>query len=541
MVVIREDLTSLRERFSESSIDRWDDFAGTIGYSIEKDDELKIELNPDRPDLFSFETLSAASETFYGKSDVKPVSFGKSSIKVTVDPEVRKVRKYFFTFIAKGPRIGEHFRALIDYQERIHDSIGKDRKKVSIGIHDLSKIRPPIKYTAIHRKDLTFTTYDGMTGSAAEILQNHEKGKQYAKLIKTDEVPVIVDSTGGVLSLPPVINGTMTAVSEESSSFFVDLTGNDFRALRSAFHLLTNFFSVCGFTLSIPNHTGSSDPETANMVAGEERMVPVQMQEVREILGIDVLPDKAVKALERMGIKANSSKNALDCIIPGHREDLMGPADVIEDLAKAIGYSHIPETPISIGSIGTESWKNLLSTRARELLIGEGFQEIMTYFVTSRDLYKPFSESENYTILNPKNKDFSFMRDALFPNMLHFLSVNRNRSTPQKIFEVGHVVAETGEKIKLCIMILDSRSNYSIIKQALDTFLTRSIGERAKILGSDDKPFIPGRGGVVKVNNRSIGKIGELHPRYLEQFSLRLPVSFVELDLELVFKKTEDS
>lgn len=535
MVVIKEDLTSIRNRFDESSIDLWGRFAGVIGYSIETDQELKIELNPDRPDLFSFETLNAACNVFFEKAEIRPPSFGKSNLEVFVDPGIKKVRKYFFTFLANGPKIGEYLRPLIDYQERIHDSVGKDRKKVSIGIHDLSKIEPPIAYRPVPRKKLTFTTYDGMTGTADQILRKHQKGLQYAKLIETDEVPVIFDSAEGVLSVPPVINGSKSAISESSSSFFVDLTGNDLRAIRSAFYLLTNFFSVCGYKIDIPHHAGSPDPKDAEILNHDSRNVILTVEAIGDFLGIVVSLDSAKKLLERMGIQASKSKTELTCSIPGYRDDVMGVADVVEDLAKAIGYSHIPETRLSIDSIGSENADHFQASRARELLIGAGFQEVMTYFVTSRDIYSPFSDKQNYTIINPKNQEFSIIRNVLYPNMLHFLGVNRNRSTPQRIFEIGQVIEGMEEKTKLCIMILDSRSNYSMIKQSLDVFLTRSTGKRSQITGSDGVPFIPGRGGIVKIGKKPVGRIGELHPQYLEKFSLRLPVSFAELDLGLLF------
>ena len=537
MVVIKDTSDSINAKFPRRDIELWTPFSRVIGYSVEQGAEIKIELNPDRPDLFSFETLNDAARVFYGHNPQKDQTIGKSSVEVFVDPSVKGIRKYFFAFIARGPPIENHLRGLIDYQERIHDSIGKDRKKVSIGIHDLEKVEVPVFYKTARKAELKFTTYDGMTGTAEQIISEHQKGKQYAHLTEGPLVPVIVDSTDSVLSMPPIINGDKCAISEQTSSFFVDLEGTEFRALRSAFFLLSHFFTVCGYDVKLARIHGPSDPEIAGIMRHDLRGIVLTQSQSRELLGQKILPAEARSLLSRMGIESRISGDALICAVPGYRDDLMGAADVAEDLAKAYGYGNLQELPLPLPLVGKERIDNVDSSRIREVLIGAGFQEIMTYVVASREIYAPFSEGVNYQIMNPKSQEFSVIRDNLYPNLLHFLSENRSRSTPQKIFEVGHVVSGMEEKIKFCFMILDSKSDFASIKQTLDSVLQRLLGERVRVEHADLKPYISGRGGIVKSGNLDLGIVGEVHPQYLEQFSLKLPVAFAELDLSAVAGK----
>ena len=228
MVVIREDKSAIERRFSPGSVERWIRFSKIIGYSVEAGGEIKIELNPDRPDLFSFETLDAASRIYFDGAQVREITFRKIEDPIIIKESALKLRRHFAAFIADGIVLGDHFKSLIDFQEKMHDTIGKQRKKVSIGLHDMRRITFPVRYEAIPSKEIRFTTFDGMSGTAFDILEKHPKGIEFSSLLPgKEEVPLIIDSEGGVLSMPPIVNGNKSVVSEETEKLLVDITGTD--------------------------------------------------------------------------------------------------------------------------------------------------------------------------------------------------------------------------------------------------------------------------------------------------------------------------
>ncbi|EQD65504.1 phenylalanyl-tRNA synthetase subunit beta, partial [mine drainage metagenome] len=231
-----------------------------------------------------------------------------------------------------------HLTDLLDYQERIHESIGKGRKKVSIGIHDRSELKFPIIYEGLDRGKISFTTYDGVTGSAAEILQNHPRGIEFGKLIQSDSlVPIILDDAGSVLSMPPVVNGSSTKVVNDTSKFLVDLTGTDARSVRSAAWILANYFSSIGYIIEIPQMKCESKDMFSNWWSNAK--VKLSSSTVMNVLGVPVKPADAVEYLQKMGLLANTTKYPLEVQVPGYRNDIMGEVDLIEDLAKSMRYS----------------------------------------------------------------------------------------------------------------------------------------------------------------------------------------------------------
>ena len=240
--------------------------------------------------------------------------------------------------------------------------------------------------------------------------------------------------------------------------------------------------------------------------------------------------------MKRMGILTGGSEFPLHVNVPGHRIDIMGEVDVIEDIAKAIGYSSIPESTIAVSSSGSENPINSFADTMREIFIGAGFQEIVTYVVTSGEVYCGIGPDPAFRIMNPKSLEFSFIRNFLYPGMLDFLRRNTNRSFPQKIFEVGNVISGLTQEMKACIMIIDSRAGYSDIKSNIDAIVLRLTSQKCTVVPEKIDAAIEGRSGRILINSENIGIVGEIHPEVLRKFSLPLPVVFAEFDLSMLSK-----
>lgn len=529
MVVLKDTKDSLSSIYGEAFLPGLRDFSDVIGYTLEEEDgEIKIEFNPDRPDLFSFSGIFNSLEIYGGRRNWVPLKFRPDGLEFIVDPGARKLRPYALGFRCTGREIGRNFRDLIDFQEKIHQSIGKNRSKVSIGIHDLRNITPPITFKAAGREEISFTTYDGLvSGTAAKILATHPKGIEFSRLIPGDSsVPVISDSAGNVLSMPPVVNGDATSVSEGTSDFFIDITGTDRKALRDAFFLLSYYFQVNGYGLCMAETRDGRD-----ILKYDSREIVLKPGQIRELAGIDMGPAEVSGLLRKMGYSTETLGRNTVVRVPGNRIDVMGPADVIEDLAKAYGYGRMQPVQPSLSVVGSESSTKPLHGGVRNILVGSGFQEIMSFVVTSTRFYEKVKYAGGVEVRNPKSLDFSMVRDRLYLGVLDFFSNNRRRQLPQRVFEIGEIVRDAEQRSHLCIGITSSRAGYSEIKQALDTLLTR-MGVSDPVIGhSDMEGFVKGRCGSITLSGRELGVIGEIHPSMLEHFELRNPVSMLEIDL----------
>ena len=537
MVVVRGDRVQTEEIFGTDFLKKVSGFSEIIGYTVESDGtDIKIEFNPDRPDLFSFTTLDSAIRTFFLESEIPKQESVVGDVSFYITEEALRLRPFVTSFVCRGGKIGARQRDMIDFQERIHQTIGKDRYKVSIGIHDLERLKPPFRYISKPRDKVSFIPYDGNREmTAEEILSLHEKGRQYSNLLTSDNVPIIEDSLNQVLSMPPIVNGIASRVSESTCNFFIDITGTDMKSAYGASLLLRHFFRSAGYIVEETRQTGGIP--YSEIMANDNRVIKVRISETKKILGQGSLKlDDIGISLRRMGYSLPPEFDAISIPVnvPGSRLDVMGEVDIIEDIGKALGYGSVPEFRPNLDLVGSLRDDTRIKDRIREVSVGLGFQEAMTFVVTASKFSAGLGRGSGAEIMNPKSQDFNVIRDRLRLNILDLLRINKRRNLPQRIFEIGDVVIDFSQKTHLCYAITDSRAGFSSIKQYLNALLQRFGKVEPIFIPEAGAEFIPGRSGKIVINGKDFGIIGEIHPETLQKFDLANPVALFEIDIDAI-------
>lgn len=172
-----------------------------------------------------------------------------------------------------------------------------------------------------------------------------------------------------------------------------------------------------------------------------ERTIRLPIQHVNQIMGLELSRPQIVKLLRRNRFDVRrSDTKALTVLMPCYRLDILHPNDVIEDIATAYGLNQIePKWPSDL-TIGGISPLEDYSDRVRGLMVGFGFQEVLTFMMTNKE--KVFSkmnkpETKLVEISNPKVITLRCLRPELLPSLLEFLSNNTHVQYPQNLFEVG--------------------------------------------------------------------------------------------------------
>jgi len=215
-----------------------------LGVDIECINEEKVvmEVFPNRPDLLGVEGFARALKGILGIENGLPSYEADSSgVKLYVDPSVRKVRPCICAGIVRQVSLdGGRLVSLMNIQEKLHITHGRNRKKVAIGVHDMSKVEGPFLYTAVKPSDISFVPLDmDEKMDLAAVLERHPKGREYAWTLEgMEKYPIILDKNRNVLSFPPVINGNLTRVSESTKDILIDVTGTDQKAVSQALNIL---------------------------------------------------------------------------------------------------------------------------------------------------------------------------------------------------------------------------------------------------------------------------------------------------------------
>ncbi len=510
-----------------------------MGIEIEniEGDEWELEIGPNRCDLLSVEGIGRAVRGFLGEETGLPeYSLGSSDTKTDVELSVQDVRPYIVTAVVKNIDLDiKILESMMDLQEKLHLTIGRKRSKVAIGVHDLEPIEPPLTYKAVRPEEISFKPLEkSIEMDLQEILDKHDKGKEFAHILKDEErYPVILDSKGDVLSFPPIINGQMTRVTPETDSLFIDMTGTDMRALEQALNILCTFFAERNADIYTTEVNYGSRSITYPDFAPEK--IDISPSECSDILGVDIEIEDIIEILERMRYGAVTKDDMIEVEIPAYRHDILHPWDVIEDIAIGFDYDNFEGTLPEEVTVGEALEISELTDALEELMIGYGFNEVMNYMLTSPE--KDFEsmekrkENEPAKVENPVSEDSVIIRSWLLPSLLKNLEDNKNQSLPRKLFEIGDIVKDEKQESKIAAVWESSEVGFTETKSLLDGLFT-NLGLEMSVDAKKHPSFIDGRCAGVIIDDKEIGYFGEISPEVLENFHLENPVVGFEIQLE---------
>ncbi len=511
------------------------------------EEELEIDVTPDRPDLLSYQGFKRSFLAFLGKSTglkTYKINPPEKDFTVNIDKSLKDVRPYTACAIVKNLKFdNEKIKEIIDVQEKLHNTVGRKRKKVAIGIYPLEKIKLPITFKAMEPDQIKFQPLEmpkEMTG--LQILQRHPTGRDYAHLLAGKvKFPIFVDAENKILSMPPIINSHTTGkITEETTEIFIECSGYDFEILKKCLNMIVTILADMGGKIYAINLVGNIKATTPDLTPEKNK---ISLENTNKLLGLD-LNEKTLKInLEKMGHSYN--KGIVES--PSWRTDLLHEVDLIEDVAIAYGYENfIPEIP-EIATIGQEDYRETIKRKIAEIMSGLGLLETSSFHLTKiKDQFEKMGiqekDSKNFVELEESKTDYNILRKDLTHYALKILSENVDSEYPQKIFETGRVFELNNEEIieseKICCAI--TPGNFTEIKQIL-IYLGKMFNLDLTLMESEKYPghFIDGRTGEIHLDNKRIGFIGEIHPKILRNWRIKMPVALFEMDLEPIFKRLE--
>ncbi len=520
---------------------------------------LKVDSkDTNRPDLWSTEGIAREIRFRLHRAGMPKYRVSKPTVEVKVDQSLRGVRPLTVCAVVRGLDLDEDsLSQMIQLQEKVSTTFGRNRRDVAIGAYDLHNIKPPIRFTTTKPDGIMFTPLDSKEEMTPEqILEKHPKGREYAHLLKGKKLyPIFVDSADEVLSMPPIINSDHTGkVTTSTSDIFIECSGYDFRFLIPALNVISAALADRGGNIegvrvyypkaSLPKGYPSS-MVTPDMGPRKASLEPGLF---RQMSGMKLSLKEMVDLLSRSGYDVRPSSGKLSLSYPAYRQDIMHQRDIIEDMLITYGYNRIELTRPMIPTMGSQSAMEAFSSKIAMLMQGLGMQEIMSYILTNKDdLYRKMcmEGQETVEIGNPVSSNWSVFRTWLLPGLLELFSKNKNVEYPQKVFEIGEAVLPgstdtlSEDRRKMAFAITDNETGYQDVASALDALML-SLGISMSLEPAKHPSFIPGRCATVNVKGKPIGHVGEIHPAVLESWGLEKPVSASEIDMGMLMEAYEN-
>jgi phenylalanyl-tRNA synthetase beta chain len=596
-----DELRELTGREEKSDEELQEDLFG-LGLEFEgwtDEDEFELEFAPDRLDRLSVEGVARSMRYQYGDSrGVHVPSTNKADWTIEVDESVPDERPYVTGAVIRDVDLDEDgLDSLIQLQEKLHATMGRKRAKGAIGIHDLTMLKgsaategsPTIRYVGVEPDEDRFVPLDSDAElTPAEVLEEHQTGREYADLVSEYErYPAIYDDIG-LFSFPPVINGRRTEVSTDSRDLFVEMTGTDQWTIDKMLNIVCYALAARGATLEdVRVEYPDSELVRPDLSTKTKR---VAHDRIETLLGIDLDPDDVIDLAERSGLDAARSEdeatsneessitpledrdgleepdgpadsdesNAEDAAstgdlvyevtIPPYRVDVLHPLDVIDDLGRAYGFNDLEPRYPEVGTVGGRHERSRLERAARTQLVGLGFEDMLNFhMIDEGQNYERLGVSpgkgvygagEPATIKEPYSEDYTMLRTWTLPSLLQVLENNTHRAYPQHLSEVGFAAEldETentgvGEGRHVGAVLADHEAGYEDAKARLQA-LARDFDVALETPATEHPSFISGRAADVVIDGEPVGVVGEIHPKVIVEHDLEVPVAAFEFDLE---------
>lgn len=535
---------------------------------------IKIELNDtNRPDLWSTGGVTRQLRLHEGakRSDYSKFISRAGAIKdcgnriITVEEGLKDVRPFMVSFVISGKAIDDPMlKDIIQTQEKLCWNFGRKRKSISMGVYRMSQIKWPCHYKAVDPDKTSFVPLAcDKPMTCRQILTEHPKGKDFGWILEgLKKFPLLTDDKDEVLSMAPIINSaTLGAVQVGDKDLMVELTGDNMENLILAANIVACDFHDAGYEILPvkvvhPYETGFGKEITVPFYFQKE--AKATLAAINKKLGSDLTKEQVLDALSRMDNDVvakdipTNEKTAKYCaanktdveftVQPApYRNDFLHEVDVIEDVMIGMTLDYFkPQKPNDF-TIGKLSDVTLFSRKAKEIMVGLGYQEmIFNYLGSKRDYIDRMNISADKVIeiLNPMSENYQFVRPSIIASLLRAESAAANAIFPHKIFEIGKVAfldesENTGTKTiqSLGFMTAANNANFNDLASEVSTLLYY-LDHKYEVKESNDPRFIPGRQAAIIVKGKQVGVFGEVHPQVLENWQIAVPCVAGELDLE---------
>jgi phenylalanyl-tRNA synthetase beta chain len=394
-----------------------------------------------------------------------------------------------------------------------------------------------------------------------------------------DKVGVIADGVQ-VESLAGIMGGDATAVSDTTQHVYVEaafwwpksITGRSrrFNFSTDAGHRFERgvdpaltvehieritqlIIDICGTA-----HTscGPIDDQTANVPSPSP--VTLRIARAVKVIGMPLTQAQCAGALKRLGLPVSEAEGTVTVTPPSYRFDLQIEEDLIEEVARMVGYNQLPHTPPLApitANIRTEAERSPFAVR--RALAALGYQETINFsFVEERWEHELAGNPNPIKLLNPIASQMSVMRSSLIGSLVQVLRFNAARKAPRvRVFELGRVflrdanvkssdatVEGFDQPMRVAGLAIGSADplQWGNKEQSVDFFDVKGdvetlLAPRKAVFSPAEHPAMhPGRCAQVMVDGQIIGHVGELHPKWRQSYELAVAPMVFELALDAV-------
>lgn len=285
--------------------------------------------------------------------------------------------------------------------------------------------------------------------------------------------------------------------------------------------------------------------------------IELRPDRVNRVLGSSLPTSEMIDLLERLGMHVDDRADALLVTPPSIRRDLAIEVDLIEEIARVVGYDRLPSRAPGgrLRAFAESERKTPLQQIGRDLQ-ARGFREIISWSFVPGDSLEQLGMGDGaQPLANPLSQEMAVLRTSLLPGLISTASSNlRHQLRRLKLYETGHVF-EAGSafvesrRLGLALAGDAAPESWHATRRAVDFFdlkgeveqifgLAGHSPEALKFLPVQHAWLHPGQAARIELDGTTVGWLGQLHPAQARHWELDLPLYVAEIDLEPLQTRT---
>ena len=550
-------LSNESKGITELSTNKYKSKIGKNYFSNKAPKVVDLSITPNRADCLGVKGIArdlaaAGSGKLRKKKSFKIKFSGSQNLRVKITKEKNQGCSVFGSLLIKDVKNQESPKWLKD-------------KLLAIGQKPISAIVDITNYVML---DLNrpLHAYDADKIDTEIIVRNSKKGESFEaldnkKYVLGENMCVITDKSG-ILGLGGIIGGTRSATEFKTKNILLESAYFYPKSIRTTSRLLgidtdakhrfergidpnsieEGLFvaaeliqKICGGTISKKNI------ETVERF--KQRKISFPIAKFQSITGLKASEKVVTKILDSLGFKVKKKKNILDLIVPSWRPDIEQEIDIVEEIARLIGYDKIAtELPKKVRIRPTLNKQQRLFHFLQRSVASKGYLETVTWSFTDSKINNLFKEEKKeIEIVNPISSDLNVLRSSIFSNLIFYLKKNLERDFKDiSMFEIGPIFtgSKPGEQEIVLAALkcgLASRLNWIEKERKLDVFDAKrdliqtlcEIGLDQNIINVDNKTpnyYHPGKSGRLFLNEEkahAAAYFGEIHPNILKEIDIK--------------------
>jgi len=530
--------------------------------SVGSDTILEIEITPNRPDCLSILGLAREIGAITGKSVKSPkIKNYKASLKGLIQIENKKDCSRYIGTLIRDVQIKD---APPEMKQRL----------AALGINAINNAVDITNFVLMETgQPLHAFDQDQLAGGKI-VVRRAKAGESIVTLDgierKLDTSILVIADAEKPVAIAGIMGGRDAQITAGTKNIFLESAHFDMGLIRRASRalglrsdssyrfernvnyegVLTGANRATDLLLQLTGGLSSGRGEIASKSKSPVIKVKVKIKDIESLLGVAVTSGKAKAWLAKLGFKVTASTEDLTVTPPVNRADIQADVDVIEEIARMIGFDRLPSSMpvIKAVNIPVDKRPREIKDKIRRVLTAGGVDEVITHnMINTKMLVKSnMADIKAVKIFNPLNQDQELMRPSMLPSMLQVALTNINRGQKDlRFFEIGKRYFIDGEKETLAVLLTGRRGQDWRLskKDTVDIFdlkgiverIVQSIGISPVYEASPLAVLDPGCAMSIMFNGKYLGSLGRVDRKILNNWDIKnQDVYFAGLHLDEV-------